>query len=107
MLFGSEEMPKDIWIIPLKCYGKEGLYLHPRLMKYETGMCQPMLSLEVTVSEWNALLGNRGQLILRDKGNCELDRVTLTPMTNEKERDVLATLIFQSSEERHEPNSVK
>ena len=94
--YGIDEMPKHTWLLPLKCYGETDLYLgpHRRLMKYDNGISQPHMSLEVTVSEWNAMLSNRGQLILRGRNGHELDRVEFTPIVDEEERKIMKSLMF-------------
>jgi hypothetical protein len=62
--------------------------------------------LEMSISEWNALLCNRGQLILRDKDFYELDRVRLTPLSDPQERKIMESLMLPAPIDVNEPNGI-
>jgi hypothetical protein len=88
----EEILPKHVWLIPLKCFGRTEDYSHRRLWKYDDGVAEPYISLEVSVSEWNALVSGRGQLILRDRMNRELDRMRLIPLVEAQEQGIMESL---------------
>ena len=92
--FGYDEMPKHLWSIPIKCYGETDPYLYPRLMKHDNGISQARVSLEVNVAEWNSLLSNRGQLIVRDRKNHELDRIAFVPHVDKKTRNIMRSIML-------------
>jgi hypothetical protein len=81
----EEILPKHVWLIPLKCFGEAEEHFYGRLSKHDDGVSEPTIWLEVSTSEWNALVSGRGQLILRDRMNYELDRVSLTSLTDVQE----------------------
>jgi hypothetical protein len=95
-LFPNDERPKFFWYIPMVCYGEEDSRKlgRRRLTIHGDGLYESFVTLEVTVGEWNSLLANRGQLILRDGNLCELDRIRLRPSGNKKVTEILHGLML-------------
>jgi len=84
--------PKLFWCVPLYCMRDETIK-DAQIVEYigENGP-RGYVQLNVDVNTWNALLSNRGQLILRDKQmNC-LDRINLGRLPYQISRDILKNL---------------